>query len=229
MRTMTRHRALLVATCGCAAVVLAACSAQGDSTAASTAPAAMTAPAPTTLAPTTVVPSTAPPTTQAPTTLAPTTTVAPTLPTPIAPPPPDADEPVVELGTIEIPSLGVVEPMYSGITDATLDRGPGHWPGTAMPGRIGNVVVAGHRTSHSRPFRHIDRLTAGDEVVFNTADGRFVYEVVGSSIVEPTALYIVDQTPEATATLFACHPPGSVAFRWVTHLALRSDISTPGA
>jgi len=50
----------------------------------------------------------------------------------------------------------------------------------------------------------------------------FTYVVTGHEIVDPTAIRIVDQTAEPTATLFACHPPGSVAERYVVHLALQA-------
>jgi sortase A len=142
------------------------------------------------------------------------------LPTPAPPPEPRADEPLHQVGTIEIPSLGISKPMYEGITLNTLDQGPGHWPGTAMPGQMGNVVIAGHRTSHDHPFRDIDKLKVGDQVVFSTDAGRFVYRVTGTTIVAPNAMYIVDQTSTATATLFACHPPGSTKQRIVVSLAL---------
>jgi sortase A len=174
---------------------------------------------PTTGATTTLAPATTPAPTTPPTTGPP--TVVETLPQPAPPPEPRADEPYVELGTLEIPKLGVVQPLLEGITLNTLDVGPGHWPGTAMPGHLGNVVVAGHRTSHGKVFRDIDQLVAGDEVVFTTSEGRFVYTVIGTDIVQPDALYIIDQTPEHTATLFACHPPGSTRQRIVTHLALQ--------
>jgi sortase A len=195
--------------------------------------AATTAP-PTTLPPTTSLPTTAaaPSTTSArvdsiattvATTVATTTTSTIVLPQPIAPPDPDADEPLVEIGRIEIPRISLDRPVYEGITLGTLDNGPGHWPGSAMPGQIGNVVVAGHRVSHSGPFRNIDQLQPGDEVVLTTADGRFVYVVSGSEVVEPTAIEVIDQTPAATATLFACHPPGSTKYRYIVHLVLRTD------
>ena len=183
---------------------------------------------PTTAAPTTAAPTTAGPTTIPSTTL-PSTTVGLTtvvtmastaLPVPAAPPAPRADEEYVELGTIEIPKLGLTKTLLEGISLNTLDQAPGHWPGTAMPGQIGNVVVAGHRTSHDKPFRNIDLLVPGDQVIFTTADGRFVYEVTGTTIVKPDALYIIDQTSTPTATLFACHPPGSTKQRIVVSLAL---------
>jgi sortase A len=177
-------------------------------------PTATSSAPPTTAAATTTVP----PTTA---TLAPTTSTLPVLPQPIAPPPEDgSSEPRVELGTIEIPRLGLQRPLQEGIRLSTLDRGPGHWPGTAMPGEVGNVVVAGHRVSHNADFRHVDQLASGDEVVFTTAAGRFTYLVESIRIVGPDALWIVDQGYEHTATLFACHPPGSVRERIVVHLRL---------
>lgn len=194
--------------------------------------AATTAPpaAPPTTTPPTITPTTtaAPSTTSArvdtiATTVATTTTSTIVLPQPIAPPDPNADEPLVEIGRIEIPRISVDRPVYEGITLGTLDAGPGHWPGSAMPGQIGNVVVAGHRVSHSGPFRNIDQLQPGDEVVLTTADGRFVYVVSGSDVVEPTAIEVIEQTPAATATLFACHPPGSTKYRYIVHLVLRTD------
>ena len=140
---------------------------------------------------------------------------------PIAPPAdPRGAEDQIQIGGISIPSLGVEAPLLEGIRLTTLDNGPGHWPGTAMPGEVGNVVVAAHRTSHGGPFRDIDQLVTGDLVQFNTADGVVDYTVTGTQIVEPDALWIVDPTDTATATLFACHPPGSVAQRIVVNLEL---------
>jgi sortase A len=181
----------------------------------------------TTVEPTTTVPETTVAPTTTTTTVAPTTTTAPPVTLPAAPPTPIASpqdskspEPVIQLGTIEIPKISVTKTLYEGIRLTTLDRGPGHWPGTAMPGDVGNVVVAGHRTSHDKPFRHIDLLAPGDEVIFTTAAGRFVYHVTSTEIVTPDAIWITNQTADKTATLFACHPVGSTSRRIVVHLAL---------
>lgn len=142
------------------------------------------------------------------------------LPVPQAPPGPDVQEGIVVLGSIEIPRLGLNKVLHEGITVPTLNRGPGHWPGTALPGAQGNVVVGGHRTTKGRPFRHLDRLVAGDQVIFTTEAGRFVYRVVQTQIVTPESIWIVDQTPAYTATLFACHPAGSTKERIVVFLEL---------
>ena len=180
----------------------------------------------------TSVPTTATTTTTIP---APTTTVysgpptlAPgaTLPTPEAPPSPDAPDPDIFIGRIEIPAIMLDTSIYQGISEPTLDRGVGWWPGTALPGSVGNVVLGGHRTSHEKPFRYLDLLRPGDEIIFTTSLGRFVYTVSRTEIVEPEDVWIIDQTEKSTATLFACHPPHSVKQRIVVFADYASGTPT---
>jgi len=208
--------------CLSAALLVAACSDDGETTAASTTTTATTeAPVTTTaVKATTTTSSTLAPTTSSTSTTLAATTTSEALPVPADPPPPRAAEPKVELGTIEIPKIGINKSLFEGVTLTTLDQGPGHWPGTAMPGHVGNVVVGGHRTSKDRPFRNIDQLVIGDEVIFNTAEGRFVYKVTKTQIVTPDAIWIIDQTAAFTATLFACHPVGSTRERYIVFLEL---------
>ena len=133
---------------------------------------------------------------------------------------PYADEPIQQIGTIDIPKIGLHSTVYHGITLRNIDLGPSHWPGTAMPGENGNTVFAGHRVTHTHPFRDIDKLVPGDQVVFTVAGVRSVYVVTGHEVVTPSAVHIADQTATPTGTLFACHPPHSARYRYVVHLAL---------
>ena len=127
---------------------------------------------------------------------------------------------MIELGTILIPAIDVEMGLHEGIRLTTLDLGPGHWPGTAMPGAQGNVVVAGHRVSKHQVFLRINELVVGDEIIYETDAGRFVYAVTDLQVVEPSDLWIIDQTPAYTTTLFACHPPGSTAQRYAVSATL---------
>jgi sortase A len=132
-----------------------------------------------------------------------------------------AATPAVVHGTLALPTIGMSQPLHEGVTLTAIDRGPSHWPGTAMPGQLGNVVVAGHRVTHSRPFHDLDQLQPGDPLVFTMNDGRvWTYVHTGTEIVTPDAMHIVDQHPAHTATLFACHPKGSAARRIVAHFRL---------
>lgn len=171
---------------------------------------------------TTLVPSTTTSTTTSTSTTTTTTTTAPRQESqPIAPPAdPRGAENNATIGRISIPKIGLDTELGEGIRLTTLNRGPGHWPGSAMPGEIGNVVVAGHRTSHGAEFRHLDALEPGDQVIFTTDAGTFTYAVTGTQIVTPDSLWITDPTDTPTATLFACHPLGSTAKRIVVSLAL---------
>jgi sortase A len=167
-----------------------------------------------------------------------TTTTLPPATTTTAPPPPPpttaaqparpvdpptnhyAPEPIRVIGTIEIPKLGLRSSLGEGISLRNIDLNPSHWPGTAMPGQPGNVVVAGHRVTHTKPFRHIDQLVPGDEVFFIVGSARYRYVATGSEVVTPRQTEIVNQTSDATGTLFACHPLGSARSRYVVHLKL---------
>jgi sortase A len=83
------------------------------------------------------------------------------------------------LAILRIPRLGsgyhfvVVE--GTGYED--LKKGPGHYPGTALPGQVGNFAVAGHRTTYEAPFNRIDAIRAGDAIVLETRDTWFTYRV----------------------------------------------------
>ncbi len=136
-----------------------------------------------------------------------------------------APEQIVELGTLEIPKLGVRQRLMHGVTLRNIDRGPSHWPGTAMPGRAGNVVVAGHRVTNSRPFRNIDQLGAGDEVVLTVKGEQSTYRVSSSFVVTPDRTDIANPTATPMLTIFACHPPGSARQRYV----VRADLVTAPA
>jgi sortase A len=150
------------------------------------------------------------------------------LPVPQAPPAdPYANVPVTQIGTITIPRIGLVHPIYEGITLTVIDHGPGHWPGSAMPGQRGNTVFPGHRVTHTHPFLNLDLVRPGDLVVFHTKAGTFTYSVTGTQIVRPTDMWVIDQTPTPTMTLIACHPKHSAAERIVVKGELVRSQPTP--
>ena len=119
------------------------------------------------------------------------------------------------IGEIKLPSLGRSYFMVEGVDPASLRKGPGHYPGTPMPGQRGTVAVAGHRTTYLAPFRHIDELDPGDRVVASMPYGRFVYRVERTRIVDPTALWVLRRVGYDRLVLTACHPLYSAAQRIV--------------
>ena len=144
-----------------------------------------------------------------------TTTLAP-LPQP-TPPPVDAYAavPIYQIGTIEIPKIALVHPIFEGVWLTVVDHGPGHWPGSAMPGHAGNAVFAGHRVTHTHPFLNLDQMAVGDQVIFDMSYGKFTYSVTSITIVQPDDLGITTPTRKPSITLFACNPKHSAAQRIV--------------
>ena len=165
---------------------------------------------------------------------------------------PGATDPTIPLGegiaNLYIPRLGrdfhffVVE-GGSPPSDAQLEDGPAHYAGTALPGRIGNFAVAGHRVGKGEPFLNLDKLQPGDPVVIETKTAWFVYRVKGQQhglekadsdgipgreIVDPSDGEVVAPVPdhpgakptEALLTMTTCTPKFTAAQRMVVHASL---------
>jgi sortase A len=119
------------------------------------------------------------------------------------------------VGIISIPEIGLDMAVVEGITPDDLKKGPGHYPGTPLPGARGNVGIAGHRTTYARPFWALDRLDAGDRILVDTRRGRFIYRVEWARVVAPDQVEVLDATPRPSLTLTTCHPRFSAAQRLV--------------
>jgi LPXTG-site transpeptidase (sortase) family protein len=98
-----------------------------------------------------------------------------------------------------------------------------------MPGENGNVVIPGHRTVSPHPFHNIDQLRPGDAIVLVADNGRSVYQVTGSTIVAAEDGNVAEPTPDPVVTIYACHPKGSDAQRYVVFGRLVSSPADPPA
>jgi sortase A len=119
------------------------------------------------------------------------------------------------LTRLEIPKLGVNVVVVQGITTQALKAGAGHYPETPLPCELGDVAVAGHRTTYGKPFANVDRLSPGDSIILKTPIGVCVYRVAQAPfVVLPTDWGVVANTPgQFWLTLTACHPKGSASHR----------------
>ena len=117
--------------------------------------------------------------------------------------------------SLRVPRLALEAVIFEGVSVATLTKGPGHMPGTPVPGQPGNAVISGHRTTYGRPFFDFDQLGPGDRIEVETAIGMHVYEVRESFVVEPTDVWVVDDRPGAWLTLTTCHPKFSARERLI--------------
>lgn len=130
------------------------------------------------------------------------------------------------LTRLEIPKLGVDVVVVEGTTPAALHAGAGHYPKTPLPGRPGNVAIAGHRTTYGKPFARLDELREGDRIVLTTPVERYVYEVSR----DPWVVDAEDWSPVrdypahgSFLTLTSCHPEGSAQYRIVARATLTSS------
>ena len=117
----------------------------------------------------------------------------------------------VAIAALHIPAIRLRTPIFEGVHENALLKGPGHWPGTPPPGEPGNSVISGHRSTETRPFLHLDRLSKGDIISLTHAGRRSRYAVQFVMIVPERRYvrYVLKQPvrPRArTVTLFACNP-----------------------
>lgn len=135
---------------------------------------------------------------------------------------PAVDQPV---GLLSIPKIGILDAIVEGVGEAQLEQGPGHYPGTSLPGEVGNVAIAGHRTTYAHPFYNLDALSPGDDIYILTGQGLFHYTVSGSQVVAPTDVAVLATVPgKSTLTLTTCNPRYSAATRLV--ISAKFDGST---
>lgn len=133
------------------------------------------------------------------------------------------------VGEIKIPKINVDWIVVEGVQLTDLSKGPGHYPGTPLPGQIGNAAIAGHRTTHGAPFFRVNELTKGDKIMFTTRTGStYVYAVDQPPlIVAPTRFDVVSNTLDAELTLTSCHPRYSAESRIVIKAKLLGKQSPP--
>jgi sortase A len=117
---------------------------------------------------------------------------------------------------LTLPRLATSLYVVEGTDQKELKMGPGHMPGTALPGVTGNCVIAGHRDTH---FRVLEGIKKGDQVQLETKYGSFRYKVRSMEIVSPTNVSSLYPTDDAVLHLVTCYP-----FEYVGHAPKRMVI-----
>lgn len=107
------------------------------------------------------------------------------------------------VGTLQIPDLQLLVPLYADTDELHLNRGVGLIEGMALPGQPGNLGIAGHRDGFFRVLRDIRK---GQRVEVSTPANRYVYEISGVTIVDATDASLLAPTRERSLTLVTCYP-----------------------
>ncbi len=150
----------------------------------------------------------------------------------------------VGIANLYIPRLGrdYAFTIVEGTGFDNLEKGPGHYRHTALPGKVGNFAIAGHRVGKGEPFLNLDHLHAGDAVIVETESHWYVYDVLGDAatnnlsakgplgipgreIVGPDdrgPLYPVPEHPteqptKALLTMTTCHPKFTAEKRMIVY------------
>jgi LPXTG-site transpeptidase (sortase) family protein len=111
-----------------------------------------------------------------------------------------------------IPRLHLKSRIFA---SSRLDRGPAWWPITGRPGGGDTIAVAGHRTTHSRPFYFLERLRPGDRIRIAYLGKGHSYRVTQSRVIPAKNLHMADAVGHERLLLTACTPRGSARFRLV--------------
>jgi sortase A len=117
---------------------------------------------------------------------------------------------------IQIPALGkdwkftVIE----GTDLPQLSTGPGHVPGTALPGAEGNVGIAAHDVTAGNPFLHLADLKPGDRIIITTNDCVTTYVVDRPSyrVLYTDVAILKPDGRKHTVTLITCWPVNVLYF-----------------
>jgi sortase A len=129
-------------------------------------------------------------------------------------PPPEA--------ILRIPKVGIEVPVLEGVSDATLNRGVGHIPGTPLPGEPGNLAITGHRDGFFRPLKDV---VAGDIIELQRGPHQTDRYIVNNiRIVSPSDTSVLNNTAGgSTLTLITCYPfyfVGAASQRYIVQATL---------
>lgn len=127
------------------------------------------------------------------------------------------------LGLLKIPKLHIVAPVLEGTGDLALNVGVGRIQGTARPGELGNVGLAGHRDGF---FRGLKDIAKGDTIEMVTKSKTDVYVVDAVNIVSPADVKVLGAGTTPSVTLVTCYPfyySGSAPKRYIVHASLRGQ------
>jgi len=107
------------------------------------------------------------------------------------------------LAIVRIPALDLQVPLLEGTDDLVLNRGVGRIVGTARPGELGNIGIAGHRDGF---FRGLKDIGEGDTIELETLTATDIYRIDGITIVTPQDVHVLEHQSVPTLTLVTCYP-----------------------
>lgn len=151
-------------------------------------------------------------------------------------------EVVTKENKIVIPKINVDAPIVN-ITDYSnasilegIKEGVGHYPGTALPGRVGNTFLTGHSSyywwndgKYNQVFALLHKVEAGDLIYIYYQGGKYVYQATDKIVVSPQDVHVLDPTDTPTLSLMTCTPTGTNLRRLIVHAKLIGSPAVSGS
>lgn len=108
------------------------------------------------------------------------------------------------IGILKIPKLKKELPIIEGTDEEELEKGVGHYTGTAYPLQNDQIVLSGHRDT---VFRNFGELETGDTFIVELEYGKFKYEIYEMDIVPADDTTVIRSTaPDEILTVTTCYP-----------------------
>lgn len=136
--------------------------------------------------------------------------------------------PKVSYYTLSIPKIKIQNATVSAI-DTNVGIHMVNYPGTSIPGNLGNSVIFGHSTlpqlfdpkDYKTIFSNAYKLKTNDKIYANVNGVIYSYKVYNVSVVDPSDVSVFEQTfNNSYLTLVTCTPPGTVWKRLIIKASL---------
>ncbi|MFE7624832.1 class E sortase [Streptomyces sp. NPDC057509] len=115
-------------------------------------------------------------------------------------------------------------PVLENTEVKTLQKGLGHYRGTARAGATGNFAVAGHRRTYGDPFKDFPELRPGDAVLVTDGTTWFTYRIdrkpyrtvpSDTGVIDPVPRKSGFEGPGRYLTLTTCDPEWGSSHRLI--------------
>ena len=111
------------------------------------------------------------------------------------------------IGILQVPKINATLPIVEGTNEEDLEKGVGHYNGTALPGEGEQIVLSGHRDT---VFVNFDKLEVGDIFFIELPTGSYSYEILFTEIVDANDTTVIGSKGEEVLTVTTCYPFGYI-------------------
>ena len=146
---------------------------------------------------------------------------------------------VGEPNSLKISDLGIEAPIIyiteknETVYQEALKQGVVHYPGTALPGELGNVYIFGHSSDYTwsggeykTVFARLPQIELGTTIEVTDADGKlFRYIVTETKVVGPREMSVLDQFnyEKRMLSIQTSYPLGTALQRYIVVAELQEE------